>query len=329
MSPSFGVIGLGHFGTALANHLARKSHLVIGWTNQRDVASAINQNHKNPNYLTDIVLSENLSATSELFDLSACRYLLCALPAKALSQVLPCIKSNKEAVFINATKGFDPHSFASPIDLARKYLPDIKAYAVLSGPGFAKDIVIGKPAGLVMACDDFEMAKHLAEIFASSTLKIYPSDDVRGVELGGVLKNIIAIAAGVSDGLQLGDSARAGIITRGLAEMIRIATALGAQKETFFGLSGLGDLVLTATGDASRNRQLGLQLASGRPAAEIIQSLGSVAEGALAAPIIAEIAKRHHIELPITEAVCALLKSEITPQTALERLVNRAIKREF
>lgn len=325
----FGVLGLGNWGTALANHLARKDYDVLGWCIEENVANEINNNNKNPNFLTFTTLSPNLKATNSIEDLHNVDYLLNVIPAAFLHKVFPNVKINDNAVFINATKGLDPETLEDPVSIAKKHMPNLKNYAVISGPSFAKDVVIGKPAGIVAACDDAEIANEVAKIFTSDTLRLYSSTDVIGVELGGIVKNVIAIAAGVVDGLELGDSARAGLITRGLAEMMRLAESLGAQKETLSGLSGLGDLILTATCDSSRNRQVGLSLGSGKTLAEAIEIAGSTAEGVTTAPLLKRLAENNGQELPITNSVVRLLEGKITAQEMYRELIDRPIKPEF
>ncbi len=323
------VLGLGHWGTALAYHLADKQYAVTAWSRNEEVTSFINFHHYHPNLLPDVSLPENLVATNKLSDLKDADILLSVLPAKALSEVFGKLKLKSDAIFVSATKGIDPSSKHFPVDLAKKLLPNLKAYAVVSGPGFAKDIAAQNPAGLVVACEQEDIAHELAKLFSSPNLRIYTTTDVVGVELGGVVKNIIAIAAGISDGLGLGDSARAGLITRGLAEMMRLAKALNAHPQTLAGLSGLGDLVLTATSDNSRNRQVGLHLGQGRSLEETLQLVGSTAEGVLASSLIEDLAVKHGLQLPITSTVNKLLSGELDRQGVIEALLMRPIKPEF
>ena len=323
------VLGLGHWGTALAHHLATKGFPVTAWSRNEEVVKFIDFYRYHPNLLSDIQFPENLKATTKLNDLEDADILLSVLPAKALSEVFVTLTLKPEAIFISATKGLDPHSKKFPVELAKQLLPGLKAYAVISGPGFAKDIAAQNPAGLVMACEQEDICKELAKIFATPNLRIYTTSDVLGVELGGVVKNIIAIAAGISDGLELGESARAGLITRGLAEMMRLAKALNAHPQTLAGLSGLGDLVLTATSDHSRNRQVGLHLGQGRSLEETLELVGSTAEGVLATTLIEELGDKLGLQLPITTTVSKLLAGEIDRLGVIESLLLRPLKPEF
>ena len=234
-----------------------------------------------------------------------------------------------ECMVISGIKGIDAATGLTPLQCAERYLPPHCRRVVLSGPGFAKDIAAHRPAGLVAASVDEPATREAAELFRSDWMKIYLSADPLGVELGGIVKNVIAIAAGASDGLSFGDSARAGLITRGLAEMMRLASAMGADAQTLSGLSGLGDLVLPATCDASRNRTVGLRLGRGETLPHILESLGSVAEGVTAAPLVLKLAQRHGVEMPITEQVNSLLKGEISPLEMARALIGRPLKKEF
>ena len=323
------VLGLGNWGTALGNHLANKGYDVLGWCLEEEVAQSINNKNINPQYLTSVVLNPKLKATNNIEDLFDCDYLLNVIPANYLEGVFKKVKVNDKAIFVNATKGLDPKTLATPIDLAKKFIPNLTHYCVISGPSFAKDIVIKKPAGIVCACDTLSIATQVAKDFSSESLRIYSSDDVMGVELGGILKNVIAIGVGVVDGLGLGDSARAGLITRGLAEIMRLSFSMGAKKETLFGLSGLGDLVLTATCDTSRNRQIGLYLGQGKSLEEAIVLAGSTAEGVFSAPILKKLAEKYNVEMPISKNILDLLNGEITPMEMYQNLINRPIKSEF
>ncbi len=322
-------MGLGHWGTALAHHLASKKYAITAWSRNEEIVKFINFHHYHPDLLSDIHLPENLIATSKLADLKDADILVSVLPAKALSEVFVKLELKSDAIFVSATKGIDPTSKQFPVDLAKKLLPNLKGYAVISGPGFAKDIAAQNPASLVIACEQEEMATDLAKLFSGPNLRIYTTSDVVGVELGGVVKNIIAIAAGISDGLGLGDSAKAGLITRGLAEMMRLAKALKAHPQTLAGLSGLGDLVLTANSDNSRNRQVGLHLGQGRSIEETLVLVGSTAEGVLASSLIEELAIQHGLQLPITSTVNRLLSGELDRQGVIEALLMRPIKPEF
>jgi len=321
-----GVFGLGNWGTALAQHLADKGCEVVGWTNEQDVADGINKTHHNVRYLTNVQLSERIVATTDINQASEASIHLIVVPSAALSSVLPRV--GRAELTISAVKGLDTVTCKTPLQCLKEHLSDAR-FAVISGPTFAKDIVVHRPAGLVAASTDEDAAQEAAELFSCEWMKAYVCLDPLGVEIGGIVKNVIAIAAGVSDGMQLGDSARAGLITRGLAEMMRLAVAMGANPQTLAGLSGLGDLVLTATGDSSRNRQVGLGLGRGEKLANILTSLGSVAEGVHTAPLVVKVAKQYGVEMPISEQVNRLLNAEITAQEMLKALISRSLKKEF
>jgi glycerol-3-phosphate dehydrogenase (NAD(P)+) len=219
-------------------------------------------------------------------------------------------------------KGFEQHSGLLGHEIALQEAPDL-AVGVLSGPSFAKEVAACAPTALVAASAHAHVSQKLVQAFHSRTLRVYANDDVVGVEVGGAVKNVLAIATGLCDGLQLGHNARAALITRGLAETVRLGLALGARAETFMGLSGLGDLVLTATGDLSRNRQVGLRLAQGQSLQQALDSLGHVAEGVYSARTLAQRARALGVEMPITQAVVALLDAELSPAQAVQQLMGR------
>ena len=322
------VLGLGHWGTAIAQHLASKGYDVLGWTVDDGVADAINTEHRNPRFLSNIQLSDNVRATEDIAEIAKCDRMVVVLPSAAFSDVLPKVGDVAGRLVISATKGLDAASGLTPLQCIEKYLPNSRR-AVISGPGFAKDIAAHYPAGLVAAAYDEATAKETLELFSSETLRIYSCLDPLGVEIGGIVKNVIAIAAGVSDGLKLGDSARAGVITRGLAEMMRLAVALGASAQTLSGLSGLGDLVLTATCDNSRNRTVGLRLGAGEKIDDIIRTLGSVAEGVHTAALVVKLARSVGVEMPICEQVQLLVEGKTSPQMTIRALMTRPSKSEF
>lgn len=235
------VLGLGNWGTALANHLALCGHDVLGWSIEPSIVEGINSEQRNPLYQSDILLEPGVKATGVLSQALERDFLVLVIPSSALSDVIPQLQMTKDAVLVSAIKGLEIESNETPLTYAQQRLPQETKLAVLSGPSFAKDIVAKRPAGVVSASHDEETARFVAETFSSDSLKVYISTDPLGVELGGILKNVIALAVGVCDGVGFGDSARAGLITRGLAEMMRLADAMGAQRQTLAGLSGLGD----------------------------------------------------------------------------------------
>jgi len=326
---SIGVLGLGNWGTAIGFHLASKGNDVLGWTIEKEIVSHINTKHTNPLYFSNTKLPENFKATSEISDLFSMPFIVLVTPSSALMDVIPKLKLRDGTILISAVKGMDGSTFLTPLQFAEKYLSGKIDLAVLSGPSFARDIIRGLPSGLVAASKKEETAKQVADLFSNECMKVYVSTDTLGVELGGILKNVIALAAGVCDGINLGDSARAGVITRGLAEMMRLSQAMGANPITLSGLSGLGDLVMTSTCDTSRNRTVGLRLGKGEKLDDIVASIGSVAEGVTTTENVLGLAKKYNIEMPISFNVGKLLKGEITPAEMVKSLILRPVKKEF
>lgn len=324
-----GVLGLGNFGTALAQHLSSHHEQVRAWTRDASVVASIAAGRRNPSYLSDTKLNKNIKATTAIQEMHSCDILVFALPAKAINTVAELVQPKNGALVISAVKGIDQVSGQTALDCLKGRYKSTVRYGVLSGPGFAKDLVAGLPAGVVAAAVNDADCREIGSVFSQGNLRVYLSNDPIGVEFGGIVKNVVAIAAGIVDGLGLGDSARAGIITRGLAEMTRLAVAAGANAETLSGLSGLGDLVLTATCDASRNRQVGLGLGRGEKLVAVVDSLGSVAEGVHTTPLLLQIAKSLRVEMPIAEQVQAVLLEQATPAAMVASLMSRPIKYEF
>jgi glycerol-3-phosphate dehydrogenase (NAD(P)+) len=326
---SVSILGLGNWGTALGQHLCAKGHKVIGWSVEAGVVQSVNKDHRNPMALPNIDLHPYLSATSNLAECLSADFIVLAFASSAIDTLVGKLKAKTESIFVSAIKGLEEDSLMTPLQYCEAHLPQKNRLAVLSGPSFAKDIIAHRPSGVVAASKDEATAKIVADLFNSDWMKVYVSTDPIGVELGGALKNIVALAAGVCDGLQLGDSARAGLITRGLAEITRLAVAMGADHRTLAGLSGLGDLVMTSSSNLSRNRTVGLRLASGEKLADIIKNLGSVAEGVSTTPLALSLAKRHGVEMPITSQVAKLLRGEISPAATVKELLSRPMKAEF
>lgn len=323
------VIGLGSWGTTLAHHLASIGHKVLGWSVDPGVVAGINKEHHNPNYVSSVKLHPGVRATDNLKDVFALPHVVVALPSFALSDVLPKLKLDPQTLLISAVKGLEHNSLLTPLQYAEQYLPVKCELAVLSGPSFAKDVIAHRPCGVVAASTDETIARRVAELFTSDWMRIYLSTDPLGVELGGISKNVIAIAAGATAGLDLGDSARAGVITRGLAEMMRLADAMGAQRLTLSGLSGLGDLAMTASSNTSRNYAVGYRLGRGEALAQVLASLGEVAEGVKTAPLILQLAAKYRVEMPIASRVVDLLDGRVGASTMVRELITRPIKREF
>jgi len=324
------VIGAGAWGTALGLSAAAHpaGHAVTLWARDAAQAAAMQAARENARYLRGIPFPPALAiASGDAVPLVAhAQLVVVAAPMAALRGLLVQLQGCTVPVAW-LCKGFeaapDGHSFGLLAHEVRaQAAPDLKA-GVLSGPSFALEVARGQPTALVAASEHAEVRQALVDAFHSPSLRVYANDDIVGVETGGAVKNVLAIATGLCDGLQLGLNARAALITRGLAEMTRLGLALGARAETFMGLSGLGDLVLTATGDLSRNRRVGLLLAEGRTLAQAVESLGHVAEGVYCARTVAQRAARLGVRMPITEAVVALLDGRLRPQDAVALLMGR------
>jgi glycerol-3-phosphate dehydrogenase (NAD(P)+) len=323
------VFGAGAWGTALAANAAAR-HEVTLWARDAGQARALERERENRRYLPGVALPANLALSAEpdemLGRLAGTNDLaLIATPMAGLRQILWQLRDHGGPVAW-LCKGFE-----APADVPEGLLGhEVKAQVapglnagVLSGPSFAQEVARGQPTALVAASGEAQVRDALVAAFHAGNLRVYANDDLPGVEVGGAVKNVLAIAAGLCDGLNLGLNARAALITRGLAEMTRLGVALGARQDTFMGLSGLGDLVLTATGDLSRNRQVGLLLAQGRSLQQAVDSLGHVAEGVYCARAVVHRAQRLGVDMPIARAVVALLDGELKPNEALAALMGR------
>lgn len=323
------VLGAGAWGTALAVAFAAR-HEVTLWTRDpahfRDMAAA----RCNQRYLSSIAFPPALRLAEVVGDVLAHADLaIAAAPVAGLRSTLKSIAAcGRNVPVVWLCKGFEAGSARLPHEVAADELPPGCRRGALSGPSFAQEVAANIPAAVTLASPDLAFASDLARQLHGPRLRIYASDDLIGVEVGGAVKNVIAIAAGISDGLRFGDSARAALITRGLAEITRLGVRLGGRAETFMGLSGLGDLILTCTGSLSRNRQVGLRLAAGKSLDEILRELGHVAEGVHSAREVRRLAQQHGLEMPITEAVNRVLFDGLAPAQAVELLLAREPKRE-
>lgn len=304
--PAIGVIGAGAWGTALAQMLASDGREVILWAYEPEVVTAINAERRNPLYLPSATLAPTIRATGNLSDLAAIDTVLVVTPAQVLGKVLAGLKRPPRDLVL-CSKGIEAGSGRLMNDVAREASPG-SAIAVLSGPTFAHEVAAGLPTAVTLACEGggAQWAR-LAPVIARPAFRPYYSDDVTGAEIGGAVKNVLAIACGVVEGLALGQNARAALIARGFSEMTRFGEALGAQSETLAGLCGLGDLVLTCSSTSSRNFSLGKALGEGASAADLMADRRTVAEGAFTAPVLAELAERRAIPMPIVAAVNAIL----------------------
>ena len=329
------IIGAGSWGTALAIVLARAkpARLIALWVRESDVLASLQKTRENSVFLPGFAVPQNVQATSELdAALSSAEIVVGTMPAaharEMYSAMLPLLRP--EMRFVSATKGLEPDTLLRMSEVmaqvvGRKFRPRV---AALSGPSFAKEVARGDPTAVVVASTDRESGKEIQRKFSGPALRLYTNDDVIGVELGGALKNIIAIAAGVAEGLGLGHNTSAALITRGLAEMMRLGTALGAKRETLAGLAGMGDLVLTCTGDLSRNRFVGIELARGKKLAEILAATRMVAEGVGTTAAARLLAQKAGVEMPITEQMFAVLHEGRSPKDALRELMERQLKSE-
>ena len=321
------VLGAGAWGTALAVAAAAR-HPVLLWARDPGQAADMVALRCNRRYLPDVVLPASLRITADsllALEVAGRGLAVIASPMAGLRERLAALPPAAQALWL--CKGFEAGTGALGHEIARQTRPDLRC-GVLSGPSFALEVARGQPTALVAASADPALCALAVAAFHSDSLRIYTASDPVGVEVGGAVKNVMAIATGIADGLQLGQNARAALITRGLAEITRLGLALGARAETFMGLSGLGDLVLTATGDLSRNRRVGLLLATGQALPEILGQLGHVAEGVLSAPVVQARARTLGVEMPITDAVVAVLQGRRAPAQALDDLMAREARAE-
>ncbi len=323
------VLGAGAWGTALAVHFSAL-HDVTLWARDPTQIDAIRALRTNSRYLPGITLPPPLVASSD-FDatVDGAEVVIVATPSGAFRSLLATLGDRiAQTPVIWACKGFESGSMKLPHQVAAETLPESTPRGVLSGPSFAKEVAEGLPTALTLASDDNAVLA-LAARLHNHHLRVYTSSDVIGVELGGALKNVIAIAAGISDGLQFGYNARAALISRSLAEMIRLGQCLGGKAETFMGLTGMGDLILTATSDLSRNRQVGLRLAAGQNLSTILQELGHIAEGVITTREVEQLALALGVDMPVVHAVYQILYQEIAPKTAVDILLDREPKAEL
>jgi glycerol-3-phosphate dehydrogenase (NAD(P)+) len=325
------VIGAGSWGTALAVHLARTGHPTVLWGRDPVALADMAAARSNRRYLPDAPFPDGLAVEPVLTRaVSRADELLIAVPSHGFRQVMTELKPLMGGAtrVAWATKGFEVATGRLPHQVAAEVLGESVPTAVLSGPTFAREVGAGLPTAMTVASRDAAYALSLAQGLSGPNFRAYTSRDMIGVEVGGATKNVLAIGAGISDGLGFGANTRVALITRGLAEMMRLGVALGAEKDTFMGLAGLGDLVLTCTDDQSRNRRLGLMLASGRSRQEAQSAIGQVVEGVLAARAVRDVARRAAVEMPITEQLYAVLYEDAPPRDAVAALMRRAVKSE-
>lgn len=331
-TPICAVLGAGSWGTALAIQFARTGCPTILWGRDRLHLDELARERRNRRYLPDAVFPDALAIEPDLaLALQSSRDVLIAVPSHALRGMLQDVAKERSGGPMRlawATKGFELSTGLLPHQVAEQVLGANVPTAVISGPTFAREVGAGLPTAMTIAAADQVFAKELAQSISGANFRAYTSPDVVGVEIGGATKNVMAIGAGLSDGLGFGANTRIALITRGLVEMTRLGVALGAQRETFMGLAGLGDLVLTCTDNQSRNRRFGLALAAGEGVAAAQKTIGQVVEGVLAARAVRDVAKRANVEMPICEQLYRVVHEDVAPKVAVKELMSRALKPE-
>jgi glycerol-3-phosphate dehydrogenase (NAD(P)+) len=322
------VLGAGAWGSALAISFSA-AHEVCLWARTPGACEELSRSRTSP-YLPEVTFPGSLRIEADLSAaISSCDLALAATSTAGLRETAVAVSAIRPKVdLLWACKGFETATRSLPHQVLAEVLPQAARVGALSGPSFALEVARGQPTAVVLASPDEAFARDASARLNGPRLRIYSSTDLVGVELGGAVKNVIAIAAGISDGMGLGRNARAALITRGLAEIVRLGVAMGGQAETFMGLTGLGDLVLTCTGDLSRNRQVGLHLAEGKRLEDVLRELGHVSEGVSSADAVRSLARERRVEMPITEAVARVLFEGESPRDALQRLLARDPKAE-
>jgi glycerol-3-phosphate dehydrogenase (NAD(P)+) len=324
------VIGAGSWGTALAAHLSAQRLPTVLWAREPEVVVGIDEEHRNPLFLSDVELPIGLRVTGDIDEAAgAGRVVVTAVPVQFLRSTLTGVEPLRSAdVVVTVSKGIEADSLHTPHRILEELGVDGDRIVALSGPSFAKEVARRQPAAVVAAGADARRTEWIQTLFSTDRFRVYTSSDIVGVEVGGALKNVIALAAGVSDGLEVGDNARAAIITRGLAEMTRLGVAMGADPSTFSGLSGIGDLVLTCAGGLSRNRSVGMAIGRGRTLDEIRAEMNEVAEGVATCRSARALADRVGVEMPITEQMYLLLYEDKDPRDAMVDLLGRRLRDE-
>lgn len=324
------VIGAGSWGTALGALLANRGEEVVLWTRNSEQAASIAKFRHNNKYLKDVSLPDNLGVTTDLQEaVSGAKILLLAVASQSTREVLKSMSPGTEAdqIIVNVSKGIEMHSLKRISEIVAEYMPQ-NAYCVLSGPSHAEEVANGMPTTLVSASHSRVIAEMVQDTFSTGALRVYTNPDVAGVELAGSLKNIIAIGAGISDGLGYGDNAKAALITRGITEITRLGLVMGAKTETFAGLAGIGDLIVTCTSGHSRNRRFGMLVGQGTPVPEALEAVGMVVEGYFTTRSAYDLSQRHGIEMPITAELYRILYEGTDVREAVNNLMLRNLKHE-
>lgn len=325
------IIGTGAWGTALGIHFSQHGHRINMWTHNAEHARVIQESRQNERYLPGFSLPENLNVFADLKTaLYDSQLVLVATPVVGLRGSIEMLKEYGvgDLPILTACKGFELDTGLLTFQVVQEVLPDNPKIGVLSGPSFAQELAKQLPCAICLASENFEWIQQLAQELNSSVMRLYANDDVIGVSVGGAVKNIMAIATGLSDGLGYGLNARAALVTRGLAEITRLAVAMGAQPKTMMGLAGMGDLILTCTGALSRNRKVGLGLAEGKTLHQVLKEIGHVAEGVPTIEEVHNAAAKHQIDMPIADMLYQLVRNELAATDVMERLMQREPKSE-
>lgn len=331
MKNKIAVIGAGSFGTSLAMLLVGKGHEVSIWGRKKSQMALMRDTHENPHYLPGIKLPEELIIVDDMEDaLKDANIVLFSVPAQQFRSVLEDAKQylNGDEIIVNVAKGIEKGTLLRLSEVASEVVPGAK-YVTLSGPSHAEEVAKALPTTVAVASKDVEISKFIQDVFNTDRFRVYTNDDIAGVELGGSLKNIIALGAGISDGMGFGDNAKAAMMTRGITEMSRLGIAMGAKPETFSGLTGLGDLIVTCTSMHSRNRRCGIMIGQGKKVSDAKEEIGMVVEGLSTAEAAGALAKKYGIEMPITECICLMIEGKINAIDAVEILMGRKTKNEM
>ena len=326
-----GLLGCGSWGTTLAQILAKKGETVNAWHYRKDFVDAISESRVNP-LLPDIKLDEKISFHYNINDvLNGSEILILSVPSSAMRETLDKISNNihPEMKIVNTSKGFELNTLMSMSEIILDTL-NINDDQIITfyGPSHSEEVIKNLPTAMVSACANENNSKIIQNLFSTEDLRIYTSKDMRGVEIGGSLKNVIAIASGICNGIGYGDNANAALITRGLHEITKLGIAMGAKEQTFYGLSGIGDLIATCLSTHSRNRHVGDEISKGKSLEEIISSMGMVAEGVNTTKVVHELSKKHNIEMPISNSVYEVLFLSKDPKTSVKNLMTRKLKKE-
>ncbi|MGH1541377.1 MAG: NAD(P)H-dependent glycerol-3-phosphate dehydrogenase [Arenicella sp.] len=326
------VLGAGSWGTALACLLANNNHEVTLWSHSSEHIKQLKKTRKNQRYFPSIELPKSLKFSSDLTELCQNhRYFLLVIPSRSFRATLDKMQTcglPENSYILWGTKGFDAEQQILLSDLIKQQITTSHYKSVISGPSFAKEVMLQFPTALTVAADTLEISEHIAQLFHNENTRVYSNDDLAGTQVGGAVKNVLAIACGISDGLGYGSNAKAALITRGLAEITRLGLDLGGRPETFQGLSGIGDLVLTCTDDKSRNRRFGLGIGQGKKIEDILNEIGQEVEGLVTSKEVFLLAHQRRIEMPICEQVYKVLYQGVSPKTAVQTLLRRSRAQE-